>query len=376
MNILLDKNIPCATELFKNIGDVKLVSGRSISSSDLVAADALIIRSITQVDEALLKNSNVKFVGTTTSGFDHIDIEWLTQSGIVFSAAPGCNAIAVVEYVLSSLLLLAERYCFDLREKLVGIIGVGHIGSRLNKSLKALGVNTILCDPPRENSGDSSELFWPLEKLIHEADILTFHIPLNNKGLYKSYHLLNDELISIIRDRCILINTSRGSIFDNHALLKALEKGKKLYTVLDVWENEPNISLPLLAKVKIGTAHIAGYSLEGQIRASIQVFVSYSKFLGQIQQVKLNDMLPIQTCNEINFSGTLTQTNLKNLVHFMYNVSYDDVLLRNIIHVDKEFDNLRQLYPKRREWSSVKVNCYDPNISYILKVLGFNTNLI
>ncbi|MGP1956483.1 MAG: 4-phosphoerythronate dehydrogenase PdxB [Arsenophonus sp. NC-PE1-MAG3] len=376
MKILVDENIPYATQLFETIGEVKAVSGRSISSSQLATVDALMVRSVTQVNEALLKDSKVKFVGTATAGFDHVDRQWLSEAGIDFSAAPGCNATAVVEYVFSSFLLLAERDCFDLREKTVGIVGVGNIGSRLNSCLKAWGVNTLLCDPPRKDAADNNEEFLSLEELVNQADILTFHTPLNKFGCYSSYHLLNEELLAAMPGGCILLNTSRGAVIDNQALLKNLQDGKKIDVILDVWQHEPNISLPLLAKVRIGTPHIAGYSLEGKARGVSQIFTAFSQFLGQEKQIKLADLLTIAEFNEITFSGELTQTSLKRLVHLVYDIRRDDAPLRKIAHLDGQFDYLRKNYPERREWSSLSVRCDNSDAANTLKILGFNTKLI
>ncbi|MFS1563520.1 MAG: 4-phosphoerythronate dehydrogenase PdxB [Candidatus Arsenophonus phytopathogenicus] len=376
MKILVDENMPYATQLFQTMGEVKAVSGRSISSSELATADALMVRSVTQVNEALLKESKVKFVGTATAGFDHVDRQWLAQAGIAFSASPGCNATAVVEYVFSALLVLAERDCFDLREKTVGIVGVGNVGSRLNARLKVWGVNTLLCDPPRADAANNNEQLWPLEKLVSQADILTFHTPLNKSGRYSSYHLLNEELLAAMPAGRILLNTSRGSVVDNQALLAALENGKKIDVILDVWQYEPSISLPLLAKTRIGTPHIAGYSLEGKARGTSQIFTAFSQFLGQEQQIKLADLLPSAEFNEITFSGELTQASLKRLVHLVYDVRRDDASLRKIAQLAGQFDHLRKYYPERREWSSLRVSCNDVDAANALKMLGFNTKLI
>ena len=376
MKILVDENMPYAAQLFATIGEVKVVSGRSISSSLLAATDALMVRSVTQVNEALLKESQVKFVGTATAGFDHVDRQWLKQTGIGFSAAPGCNTTAVVEYVFSALLLLAECNCFDLREKTVGIVGVGNVGSRLNTRLKAWGVNTLLCDPPRADAADSREQFWPLEKLVNQADILTFHTALNKSASYSSYHLVDEELLAAMPAGRILLNTSRGSVVDNQALLTALEGGKQIEVILDVWEQEPSLSLPLLAKTSIGTPHIAGYSVEGKVRGTTQIFAAFSQFLGQPQQIKLADLLPIAEFNEITFKGELTQASLKRLVHLVYDVRRDDAPLRKVAHLAGEFDKLRKYYRERREWSSLRVNCIDVDTANTLKKLGFNTKLI
>ncbi|VAY02320.1 Erythronate-4-phosphate dehydrogenase [Arsenophonus endosymbiont of Aleurodicus dispersus] len=368
--------MPYATQLFATIGKVKPVSGRSISSLQLATVDALMVRSVTKINEALLRKSKVKFVGTATAGFDHVDRKWLAQAGIAFSAACGCNAVSVVEYVFSALLLLAELDCFDLREKIVGIVGVGNVGSLLNQRLKVWGVNTLLCDQPRADAADNSDQFWPLEKLVNQADILTFHTPLNKFGRYSSYHLLNEDLLAAMPAGRILLNTSRGAVVDSQALLKALEGGKKIDVILDVWQNEPCISLSLLSKARIGTPHIAGYSLEGKVRGTIQIFYAFSQFLGQVQQIKLTDLLPISDFNEITIRGELTQANLKHLVHLVYDVSRDSMSFKKIAHLAGQFDHIRKYYPERREWSSLMVRCDDVNAANTLKMLGFNTKLI
>jgi len=207
VKILVDENMPYAVELFSRLGTVQAVAGRPIPQEALNDADALMVRSVTKVNEALLAGKPVKFVGTATAGTDHVDDAWLEQQGIGFSAAPGCNAIAVVEYVFSALLILAQRDGFQLRDKTVGIIGVGNVGSRLNARLRALGVRTLLCDPPRADRGDE-EAFSPLEQLVAEADILTFHTPLNMSGPYSTHHLVDADLLARLPADRILINAA------------------------------------------------------------------------------------------------------------------------------------------------------------------------
>lgn len=377
MKILVDENMPYAIELFSRLGDVQAVPGRPIPQDTLLDADALMVRSVTKVNEDLLSGTSVKFVGTATAGTDHIDTNWLQQQGVEFSAAPGCNAIAVVEYVFSSLLILAQRDGFQLRDKTVGIIGVGNVGSRLNDRLTALGVRTLLCDPPRAEKGDEGE-FWPLDKLVKEADVLTFHTPLNLSGPYKTHHLVDAELLSALSSGCILINACRGEVVDNAALLSALNNAmldgnKKLTAVLDVWEPEPDLSLALLEKVTIGTPHIAGYSLEGKARGTTQVFEAFSKFIGQPQHVTLDELLPAPEFSEVTLHGELNDAKLLRLIHLVYDVRRDDVPLRRVAGKPGEFDKLRKFYEERREWSSLRVICDNQTTAYLLKKLGFNS---
>ncbi|AEX51180.1 erythronate-4-phosphate dehydrogenase [Rahnella aquatilis CIP 78.65 = ATCC 33071] len=374
MKILVDENMPYAVELFSRLGNVQAVPGRPIPQDALNDADALMVRSVTKVNESLLAGKPVKFVGTATAGTDHVDDAWLARAGIGFSAAPGCNAIAVVEYVFSSLLILAQRDGFSLRDKTVGIIGVGNVGSRLNARLEALGVRTLLCDPPRADRGDAGE-FWPLEKLVAEADILTFHTPLNMSGPYATHHLVDADLLARLPADRILINACRGEVVDNAALLDALNGSKKLTAVLDVWEPEPDLSLALLDKVAIGTAHIAGYSLEGKARGTTQVFEAFSQFIGQPQTVPLESLLPAPEFAEVTLSGALSEARLLRLIHLVYDVRRDDRPLRRVAGKPGEFDKLRKFYEERREWSSLRVICDDAATADVLKKLGFNSRL-
>ncbi|MBG2990341.1 4-phosphoerythronate dehydrogenase PdxB [Proteus mirabilis] len=371
MKILVDENMPYAQQLFCQLGEVKAVPGRPLPIEELDDTDALMVRSITKVNASLLAGKPVKFVGTATAGFDHVDTAWLEQQKIAFSSAPGCNAIAVVEYVFSALMVFAEQEGFQLTDKTVGIVGVGNVGGRLAKRLRALGVNVLLCDPPRADRGDD-EQFHSLETLLKQADILTFHTPLNKSGRYNSYHLINESNLDILPEGCILINASRGEVIDNAALLSALNQGKKLRVVLDVWEPEPDLSLELLNKVDIATPHIAGYTLEGKARGTTQVYEAYCDFIGQPQHVELSALLPKPLISTISVQGELTQTLLKQLIHLVYDVRRDDAPLRKVAGIKGEFDKLRKFYPVRREWSSLQVICDNPTTASLLKAIGFN----
>ncbi|MGV8000685.1 4-phosphoerythronate dehydrogenase PdxB [Photorhabdus temperata subsp. temperata] len=375
MKILVDENMPYAEQLFQQLGDVHAISGRPVPEGALDNADAFMVRSVTKVNEELLKGSTIKFIGTATAGTDHVDQQWLSQAGIEFSAAPGCNAIAVVEYVFSALMLLAERDNFELKDKVVGIIGVGNVGSRLAERLSTLGIRTLFCDPPRAERDDAGE-FWPLEKLVKEADILTFHTPLNKSGPYKTLHLAGAELLSALPDNRILINASRGEVVDNQALLAELKRGKKLSVVLDVWEPEPDLSLPLLELVDIGTPHIAGYTLEGKARGTTQVFEAYCRFLGQPRKVALSELLPEPDFSRVALHGNVTQSTLKRLIHLVYDVRRDDTPLRQVAGQKGQFDLLRKNYLERREWSSLTVCCDNRESAELLAALGFSTELI
>ena len=374
MKILVDENMPYARELFSRTGDVVAVPGRPLPEAELQNADGLMVRSVTKVNAALLAGTPVKFVGTATAGTDHVDDASLAAAGIAFSAAPGCNAIAVVEYVFSALLLLAERDGFELRDRTVGIVGVGNVGGRLQKRLAAWGVKTLLCDPPRADRGDQ-ETFHTLDELVEQADILTFHTPLFKDGPYKSWHLADAALLMALKPKTILINACRGAVVDNAALLAVLKMRRDLSVVLDVWEPEPDLSLELLDQVDIATAHIAGYTLEGKARGTAQVFEAWCDFIGQPQQVALESLLPAAEFGSVTLRGKLDQPTLKRLVHLVYDVRRDDAPLRKVAARPGEFDRLRKQYEERREWSSLQVVCDSEETATLLNQLGFLASL-
>lgn len=374
VKILVDENMPCAYELFSRTGEVRAIPGRPLPEAELKDASGLIVRSVTQVNATLLTDTLVKFVGTATAGTDHIDDLSLAAAGIGFSAAPGCNAIAVVEYVFSAMLILAERDSFELRDRTVGIVGVGNIGGCLHKRLEAWGVKTLLCDPPRADRGDKED-FYSLEELVTKADILTFHTPLFKDGQYKSWHLANNALLMALRPNTILINACRGSVVNNAELLNVLNTRQDLSVVLDVWETEPNLSLDLLNKVDIATAHIAGYTFEGKVRGTTQVFEAWCKFISQPQKIALETLMPAPKFSVINLHGKLDQPTLKRLVHFVYDVRCDDALLRKVATKPGEFDRLRKHYQNRREWSSIHIMCDDASAASTLQQIGFRASL-
>lgn len=368
MKLLADNNIPYIQEFFGINNQICIYEGRSISANNLKNIDILIVRSITMVNSILLSNSIVKFVGTVTSGIDHIDQNYLKQNNIEFAFAPGSNAISVVEYVLSALFWLAHRDGFFLRDKTIGIVGAGHIGGLLNQRLKSFGIHTLLYDPYLSQI-DTNVNWTSLDKLVSESDILTFHTPLTYSGEYPTWHMVDLDLLDALSDSSILINTSRGGVVDNVALLKVLECGKKIRVVLDVWESEPYLLWTLLPYVDIGTAHIAGHTIESKLRGIRYIYDSYCKYFNFPNVVNLSNILyvPIEyiTLNKVD------ECSINQLMQFIYNIRADHFALKNCINNPKRFDVLRRYYC-RREWSSVCIRTDQDRHREILFNLGFN----
>lgn len=372
MKIVVDENMPYAQELFSRKGEVVRVPGRPLPVSELQDAQALMVRSVTPVNTQLVTDTPLAFVGSATAGTDHVELADLEAAGVAFSAAPGCNAIAVVEYVFSALLLLAERDGYALCDKTIGIVGVGNVGSRLHARCEALGMKVLLCDPPRADRGDQ-ETFLSLEDVAAQADILTFHTPLIKQGAYRTWHCVDRHLLETLRPGCVLINACRGAVVDNQALEQVLTERNDLSVVLDVWEPEPDLDQQLLAQVDIATAHIAGYTLEGKVRGTTQLYEAWTAFIGQPEQITLSELLPQPDISAIQVTGEFSQSLLKRLAHLVYDVRRDDALLRQHIADEGGFDRLRKQYQERREWSSLTVSCSTASTAERLRQLGFNT---
>ena len=237
--------------------------GKDITAEKVKDADALIIRTRTTCDEALLTGSKVKFIATATIGFDHIDTVFCDENNIKWTNAPGCNSGSVMQYIASALVQLSNKYNFSFSEKTIGIVGVGNVGSKVARLASLLGMKVLLNDPPRKRKEGKKD-FVSLKTIQDKADIISFHVPLNLKGKDKTFHLFDNDFLSKTKDGSIIINSSRGEVVSTDTLKKGLISKKVKAAVIDVWENEPNIDLELLKQVDIATPHIAGYSADGK----------------------------------------------------------------------------------------------------------------
>lgn len=351
MKIVVDENISFGKEAFENLGNVELIHGRKITNENLINADALVVRSITNVNENLLVNTKIKFVGTATIGTDHIDKEYLSKNNIRFAYAPGCNSFAVTEYVYSAITYLSNKYGLNIEEMSIGIIGYGNIGTKVAAVADALGVKVVINDPPLQRFNKEKK-FFSLEEAL-KCDIVTFHVPLNLDGIDKTVHLLNENNISLIRENAILINASRGPVVDNNTLKNRLKKEKNIFVVLDVWEKEPDYDLELMELIEIGTPHIAGYSFEGKVNGTKMIYEQLCKFLKakQTWEPKLPDV-------EDNIISLEEKEKSIEILTAIFNKSYriknDDLLMRGASSFSRDekithFDSLRKNYNLRRE---------------------------
>jgi len=360
--IIADENITQGVNAFTQFGEVRTINGRNISPDMLIGADALIVRSVTRVDEKLLsKAAGLKFVGTATIGSDHIDKNYLDKRAIGFASAGGCNSRSVAEYVLSGLLNYSREGGFSLQGKSIGIIGYGNIGTKVKAIAELLGMTVLVNDPPLQRAGKIG--FSAGISQILECDIITLHVPMNNGGEDNTFHLIDFPQLEMLKPGAMLINSSRGAVVNNSALKQTLKK-KHLFTILDVWENEPDLDTELLQLINYGTAHIAGYSLEGKINGTKMMFESIRDFFGVSAEWEpvYPDIDPSPECR-----------NLSDIIHNIYDIRTDNHLLREYpppADISSHFDLLRKNYRVRREISAY----INGNSSDLIKALAIAGN--
>lgn len=380
MRIVADENIPLLDEFFAGFGEIHRLPGRHIDAGAVAYADLLLVRSVTQVNRALLEGSTVKFVGTCTIGTDHLDLEYFQEAGITWSSAPGCNARGVVDYVLGSLLALAEQQGVDLATRTYGIVGAGQVGSRLLKVLRGLGWRVLVCDPPRQavEGGD----YVSLQQVLDECDVISLHTPLERLGEHPTYHLFNHARLASLKPGSWLINASRGAVVDNQALRELLPKRTDLQVVLDVWEGEPQADVELAALCRIATPHIAGYSLDGKLRGTAQIYQALCQHVDVVPGVELAQLMPASWLSDLTVDGNADPAwVLATVCRAVYDPRRDDADFRRSLQGDAAtrraaFDGLRKHYPMRREIDGLKV-CVKgdaPVLVSLVQALGAQLN--
>ena len=376
MLIVADENIPLLDAFFQGFGEIRRVPGRSIDRATVEQADVLLVRSVTNVNRALLEGSKVRFVGTCTIGTDHLDLDYFQRAGIQWSSAPGCNARGVVDYVLGSLQTLAEIEGADLNQRTYGVVGAGEVGGRLVKVLKSLGWNVLVCDPPRQIAEDGD--YVSLEQIIEQCDVISLHTPLTKSGNGSTWHLFDRERLNRLKPGAWLINASRGPVVDNAALRDVLLSREDLQAVLDVWEGEPEVDVDLADLCVLATPHIAGYSLDGKQRGTAQIYQAFCAHLGQAPAIELSDLLPPPWLAEVHLNASTDPAwALATLCRSVYDPRRDDAdfrrsLVGTVDEQRKAFDLLRKHYPERREIDGLKVRIHGQSalLSGIVEALG------
>ncbi len=296
LKIIADDKIPFLKGVLEPFAEVIYLPGAKITAEDVKDANALFTRTRTFCNEALLKNSRIQLITTATIGYDHIDTAYCDAAGIRWINAPGCNSWSVQQYITTTLATLAFKQNLKFSELTLGIIGVGHVGSKVEQAAKALGMHVLLNDPPRADR-EGGEAFISLEQLLKESDIVTCHTPLTKEPPYPTWHLASDDFFNRMKNGAVFINSSRGAVVDSEALKRAISavlhpltpfKGGgvtpypfigRVY-ILDVWEGEPLPDAALLAGAWIATPHIAGYSSDGKANGTAACVHEFCDFFG------------------------------------------------------------------------------------------------
>lgn len=379
MLIVADKNIPCVKSAFSKIGDVQTLETERITRTAVKDADLLLIRSEIEVNKALLEGSNVRFVGSATSGINHVDLNYLQDKEIGFANAAGGNANSVAEYVVAALLFLSGKKGMRLQDKTLGVVGVGNIGSKVVKMAEALGMTVLQNDPPKARATGNSS-FLSLEDLM-DADIFTLHVPLTKTGEDATYHLFDEKQFAKLKRGCVFINTSRGGVVETDAIKSALNQKRLGAVVLDVWEGEPDIDLELLTLVDIATPHIAGYSLDGKIKSTEMIFRASCQYFGFSPKWDPTSELSAHKSNLIRVAEVSEhfESRLNSIIKSFYDIERDDRDLRKLLVLSKKqrgkyFGQLRKSYRVRREFSNAKIvlSSNDHSFCNTLSQLGFS----
>ena len=331
IKLIIESKIPFVQGLLDSYADVRYLAPEEIDANAVSDADGIIIRTRTQCNASLLEGSRVKFIATATIGTDHIDADYCRTRGIKVVNAPGCNAPAVAQYVFASLLQVINR---PLKSYTIGIVGVGNVGSIVSRWAESFEMKVLRCDPPRQRT-EGGYHWYSLDSIATNADIITFHTPLSFDGIDKTYHLADETFFSRLRRAPIIINCARGGIANDNALVSARVQGMVSKLIIDCWENEPELNRELLQLADIATPHIAGYSLEGKLRAS---------------QMALNAACEFFKFPKINISETLPPIKAPNVAKRDIYLSYNPLPESNTLKRHPEnFEKIRNSYPLRHE---------------------------
>jgi erythronate-4-phosphate dehydrogenase len=371
MKIVADDKIPFLKGALEPFADVVYMPGREINRTAVKDADALIIRTRTKCNEELLSGTNVKFIGTATIGYDHIDTHYCEKNNITWTNAPGCNSTSVMQYVTAAILHLSHEYGFNPQDKTLGIIGVGNVGSKVEKIAGILGMKVMLNDPPRARKEGNGK-FVLLGDILYNSDIITIHAPLNIVGEDLTYHLFDEKSFKKMKKGAWLINSSRGEIVESPALKKALGT-EKISAVIDVWENEPDIDKGNMDMAFIATPHIAGYSTDGKANGTSMIVNSLCIFFGLPREEWYPQDVPAPEKPEITIdvAGKTDTEIIREAVKHSYNIMYDDYRLRL---KPGDFEKQRGDYYLRREFTSytVKLTGKNESAKNKLEQMGFN----
>ncbi len=371
MKVVIDDKIPYIKGALEPFAEVIYLPGSKTTADVVKDADAIITRTRTICNDKLLAGSKVKFIATATIGYDHIDTGYCDKAGISWTNAPGCNAKSVEQYIAAALFTWALERREKLREKTIGIVGVGNVGSEVARFCGITGMRVLLNDPPRQRA-EGPRNFVSLDTISQEADIITFHVPLNSEGEDATFHMADNHFFENLARKPLVINSCRGEVFDTEAVKDALKSGKITGFIGDCWENEPHIDSELMAMSFLATPHIAGYSKDGKANGTMMSIQALSRFFN----LGIDDWQPsgveLPENREIVLDGSRRdeESIIAEAVLTTYNIEEDDEALR--AHPE-QFEKLRGDYPLRREFPVYQVRAANVNEETVEKLrrIGF-----
>jgi len=370
LSVVIDEAIPYIQGFAEQCANVSYLPGKAIERRDIINADALIIRTRTICNEELLHGTGVSLIATATIGFDHIDTHYCRKNGIAWRSAPGCNSGSVMQYLTASLLYLSTKYGMDPADTTLGIVGAGHVGTRVAAAAHSLGMKVMLNDPPRQRR-EKSGGFTRLDKLLKESDIVTLHVPLTLTGRDATFRMAGKEFISSMKRAAFLINTSRGGVADEEEVKKALWSGQLRGYIADVWSGEPAADPELISMAELATPHIAGYSADGKMNGARMALQSLSKHFSLGLSLPDESMLPVPEHCDLLISDN--NRDLTEALHYIVKITYDIESESNLFKSGPEaFEELRNKYPVRREFNAYTITGSQP-VKSIAAALGFKT---
>lgn len=353
MKIVIDRDIPYIKGVLEPYAEVLYLEGGSFSALDVADADALIVRTRTKCSRELLEGSGVSLIATATIGFDHIDTEFCRETGVAVATAAGSNARGVLQWVGAALSLASQQQGWAPRERCIGVVGVGNVGSLVASYARLWGFDVLCCDPPRRQARESEEvygcddsLYQPDEfvdfgRIISDCDIVTFHTPLLREAPFPSYHMAGAEFFDRVNPRSIVINSSRGEVVDTQALLRVMNR-KTLTYCIDTWECEPSINHRLLAEALVSTPHIAGYSAQGKANATSMSVQAIARHFG----LPLTEWYPYEEVPKV-LPRPISWSELQNSIAGYFDAQAQS---RELKEHPERFEELRNNYHYRTEY--------------------------
>jgi erythronate-4-phosphate dehydrogenase len=372
IRIVADDKIPFLKGALEGVASVSYLPGSRITRTDVKNADCLMIRTRTRCDRNLLEHTGIRLIASATIGFDHIDTDYCRDAGIRWTNAPGCNASSVQQYMVSTLLYLAVRSGFGLKDRTLGVVGVGHVGSLVCRAAGALGMNVLMNDPPRQRE-EGGDCFVNLDRLLEQANIITLHVPLNRGGRDNTLGMVDRAFTERVRKGAVLINTSRGEVVHEPSLMEGIRTGKLSAVVLDVFAGEPDIDRDLLEAITLGTPHVAGYSLDGKAGGTTMSVREVSRFF----QLGMDNWSPphIPPPDQPEILAGAPEGTMEEFLWDIYRKTYDVTADDRKLREDPgAFEKLRGDYPQRREPPAYSVSLSGGygKVAEVMERLGFS----